>query len=157
MKGPRHVRTGVVVLMLSLAGCKASQDIGAWVDQVSPLKSKVDTASDVSPYLVEQQQTFKQYFSTIEDVAVRLAQDPSYVTGFNAGLQSMDLGATCAKVFVSRVLWKKIMNRCLKQGFFICSDEVRYYPDLLQGIRAKLTAELQQKFDHTPECESALH
>ena len=107
------------------------------------------------PYQIEQQQSFKSYFGQIEEIAVRLAQDSAFTKAFNDGLRALDIGATCAKVFIPKTEWQTLMSHCLVEGFFLCSDEVKFYPDLVKGIRAKLSPDLQQKFDQAQSCRAS--
>lgn len=144
------------ILTAGISGCDEKAAVDDWVNKVNPLRVKVRNDLNVVPYQTQQQQDFRNYFVEIENMAVKLKQDPQYASAFNDAVSKMDLKDLCAKVFVVRTDWQVIMDNCSKNGFFLCSDEVKFYPDMVSGVRKALAADQQRRFDGTPACKSAL-
>jgi len=158
----RNERFSIVSLLAVLAFCSGASScdektlVNDWVSKVNPARAKVRTGMKVVPYQLQQQTDFKSYFGEIGTMAVRLTQDSDYAEGFNQGVAKSDLKVLCGKVFIERAEWETIVGNCTKNGFFLCSDEVKYYPDLVTALRKLLTPDLQRKFDSTPPCRNAL-
>jgi hypothetical protein len=146
----------LTILSAGIAGCDEKAAVDDWANKINPLRVKVRGDLNAIPYQTQQQQDFRNYFVEIENMAVKLKQDSSYATAFNQAVSKMDLKDLCAKVFVARADWQVIMANCSKNGFFLCSDEVKFYPDMVAGMRKPLAADQQRRFDGTPACKSAL-
>ncbi len=142
--------------MMGVGGCDDSTAVQAWVKKVEPLRTTAEGAMSAVPYQLAQHQAFKDYFSEIEQIAVRLVQDKDFAAAFNKAVAKVDLKNACARVFMERRAWQFIAENCTKNGLFICSEEVRVYPDLVAGIRKQLVPAEQRRFDMTPACQRAL-
>lgn len=148
---------GVGVVVLSgIAACDESQDIENWVENTNKLRLAARQQSDKVPYRQEQFNAFKSYFSELNQMALALRNDVQFGARFNAAILQSDLGATCAKVFMSRNEWQLILDRCTRNNFFLCSDEVRAYPEVTTAIREQLGAEQRRRFDDAKACRAAL-
>ncbi|MGK5087363.1 hypothetical protein WDW86_07375 [Bdellovibrionota bacterium FG-2] len=140
-----------------LSGCNENVAVQEWIGRVDPLRAKTVESVNSFPYHLEQHQAFKNYFSEIEQIALKLTQDKTYVTNFNNALAKTNFQDACARVFIPLQDWQTIMGHCLKNGLFICSEEVRVYPELVSAIRGLLVPEQQKRFDSTPSCQRALN
>ena len=143
-------------IMTGIAGCDEAVAVRDWVNSTNQLRVDAVAAKSATPYKAAQHQAFRSYFSEIEQMAVRLTQDHDFSGKFNKAIGTIDLKDACAKVFMERTDWQIILKNCTKNHLFICSDEVKYYPDLVAGFRKQLLPELQKKFDGIPACKNAL-
>ena len=142
--------------LLGVAGCDETAAIKQWVAKVEPLRVKAVGEISSVPYQAAQHQVFKNYFAEIGGTALRLVQDNDFATAFNKAIAKTDLKDACVRVFMERRDWEAIRDHCLRNGLFICAEEVRVYPDLVASIRSRLVPEQQRRFDAVPECERAL-
>lgn len=141
--------------LLILTSCHEVEELRAWVNQMESLRNQVRSFMDEVPYQEKQHQAFKNYFSEIEKLALKLVKDPTYARDFNRAVASVDLADLCARVFVNRLDWESLIERCTRNSFFLCSDEVRFYPDLIGAMRKTLSPDQQQRFDAAETCLSS--
>ena len=139
-----------------VSGCDDNgQDIQNWVDRVSALRTTAKQQGDVVPYRQPQFKALKAYFAEMNQMALALVNDSKFASRFNSAVARADLKTTCAKVFLTRAEWKVMMERCTRNNFFLCSEEVRAYPEMVTTLRGKLGADQQKRFDQTAACRAA--
>ncbi len=131
------------------------QDIQNWVEKVSKLRATAKEQGDVVPYRQKQFKALKAYFAEINQMALVLKNDANFAQRFNNAVAKADLKETCAKVFLAWVDWQAIAERCTRNNFFLCAEEVRVFLDIVTAMRGKLSAEQQKRFDQTPSCQAA--
>lgn len=144
------------LIALGLLACNQQTDLQSWIKKVGPLKEKCLQNIQTTPYSSEINQIFKSYFSEIEQVALNLVRDPKQVKVFNQALANVQFSDLCQRVFLEKKNWQLIQANCIKNGFYVCSEEVRAYPVFISAIRSHLDSNQVKRFDSTPECARAL-
>jgi hypothetical protein len=136
------VRALIAALLLGvLSGCNGEKEIAHWISETESLKSEVVRLSGASDYATDDQQKLKTYFSRISELA-RLAQDdPRSVTALEKYILKGPTGL-CQRVFVSRDDWGRIRRACEQDGYFLCAEEVRVYPQAIRLLREKFARAL---------------
>ncbi len=148
---------GCLFLFTGISGCNdESVDIEHWVDNVGILKNTAERESQKIPYRMPQHQALKNYFLELANFALALKKDAGLAKRFNGAAAKADLQKICSKMFFDRTDWREIMRNCKKNRFFLCSEEVRAYPNMVSSLRASLDAERQKKFDQARACSDAL-
>lgn len=160
MKAKRCRREGFAAMaamsLLGVSGCDETAAVRGWIATLEPLRVKAAAEIHAVPYQTAQHLAFKNYFHEIETTALKLVQDRKFAEKFNQAVAKTDLKDTCARVFMERRDWESIAANCLRNGLFICSEEVRVYPEMVAGIRKKLIPDQQRRFDAAPSCQAAL-
>lgn len=136
-------------------GCKQSTDIQAWADRTGVLRVQAEKEATRAPFRLKQHQALKNYFSELGGMAMKLGSDDKLRTRFNEAVSKSDLAKMCRKVFVPSSVWHEVMDRCTKNRFFLCAEEVRAYPDMVRAIEAGLSASQKSRFSQTRECQEA--
>jgi hypothetical protein len=153
-----HTRTLLIAMtVLVVAGCKEGKELNAWVEATEKFKVKAQDATAVMPYRAEQQEAFKAYFSQVTEMANRLKDDSAFSDKFSKLASTSDLSMVCGKVFLPKTEWSVIVERCTRNGFFLCAEEVKSYGDVVTVIRSYLSTEMKQRFDGTPTCAAAIN
>lgn len=148
---------GAVIGSILFSGCKGAIDLAAWVNHTEKLKLAAQTEGAVIPYREKQYAALKPYFYEIEQIALAIKNDDSFSGDFNESILKSDLAEVCRRVFIQKDEWDLMMKRCHKNRYFLCSEEVRAYPDRIRSLRESMTANLQAKFDELKECSGALN
>lgn len=146
----------ILITLFLVSGCNEEKAIRDWVIKIEPLRNQARVALDEYPYEASQHQAFKNYFSELENLAFRLSQEQGFIVRFNNGISQVDLKDVCTRIFIVRPDWESLMLRCTRNEFFLCSDDVKYYPDMVAMFRQQLVPTVQQKFDSIEACKSAL-
>lgn len=151
---------GLLICLTTLSGISGcddeTQDIQNWVENTNKLRATAKAQGDIVPYRQQQFKALKAYFSELNQMALALKNDAGFAQRFNNAVAKADLKATCAKVFLARTEWQVMAERCTRNNFFLCAEEVRAFPDMVEAVRGKLVAEQQKRFDQTPSCRAAL-
>lgn len=159
LKRTWHV-LGLLVCLTTLSGISGcddeGQDIQNWVENTSKLRATAKEQGNIVPYRQQQFKALKAYFAEINQMALALKNDANFAGRFNNAVARADLKATCAKVFITRPEWQDMVERCTRNNFFLCAEEVRAFPDMVGTMRGKLVPEQQKRFDQTPSCRAAL-
>lgn len=149
------VSLGVLAILgTGVDGCDKAQDIQNWFDNTAKLKLTAKKQGDVTPYRQEQFEALKTYFSEINQMALSLKNDANLRDRFGGAVAQTDLNVVCGKVFLARTDWQVMMQRCTRNNFFLCAEEVRSYPETVAAMRAALAVEQQKRFDGAQDCSS---
>ena len=145
-----------LALLSGVSGCDDAQDIQNWVENTNKLRISAKQQGDIEPYRQEQFKALKAYFAELNQMALALRNDAKLSERFNNAVSHADLKVTCGKVFLTKLEWQLMVDRCTRNNFFLCAEEVKSYGDVVAAIRGYLSAEMKQKFDGTPACAAAL-
>lgn len=146
----------LAILGTGVDGCDKAQDIQNWFDNTAKLKLTAKKQGDLTPYRQEQFEALKVYFSELNQMALSLKNDSGLKDRFNVAVTQSDLNTVCAKAFLSRADWQLMIQRCTRNNFFLCAEEVRSYPETVTAMRAALAVEQQKRFDEAKSCKEAL-
>lgn len=146
----------IFALFLLLMGCNEEKEIQKWIEETSQLRIESQKQIDQTPYRNEQYGAFKSYFSKVNEVLLILSNDVKLVKPFNLVVAKSDLQDLCSKLFLTKPEWQLIMQRCTKNRFFLCAEEVRAYPDIVRGLRNDLETEQQKRFNDVASCREMI-
>ncbi len=151
---------GLLVSLTTLSGISGcddeGQDIQNWVENTSKLRATAKEQGNIVPYQQQQYQALKAYFVEINEIALALENDANFALRFNNAVAKADINVICAKVLFTRSEWQDLVERCTRNNFFLCAEEVRAFPDMVGTLRGRLVPEQQMRFDQTPSCQAAL-
>jgi hypothetical protein len=149
---------GIVMMFFwGVTACDNSEAIKNWIENTNQLQIKVRAQSEIVPYRQEQHRALKEYFTELVNVALAMKNDPTFAEQFNSVAAKADLNEICRKVLINRASeWASMMQRCTRNAYFLCAEEVRAYPDIIAAIREKLLPEQQKRFDEATSCKASL-
>jgi len=140
------------VLMASgLMGCNGEKEVARWVSETESLKTTVIALSGVSDFTTEHQQAMRSYFARISELA-SLAREDSRASKAIAQYLLKSPAEICDRVFVTLETWTRIRGYCEQDGYFLCAEEVRLYPEILESLRAVLPDAVRLKFRSRADC-----
>jgi hypothetical protein len=102
---------------------------------VENLRAQTVAQSNRLPYRTQQHMAFKRYFSYLahEVQFLRAADDAR--NAMLRLLKSQNIEVTRRALFISRAQWSEIMKSCVRNGYFVCADEVAAYPKILRAFK----------------------
>ncbi len=145
-----------LALLSGVSGCDDAQDIQNWVENTNKLRIAAKQQGGIEPYRQEQFKALKAYFAELNQMALALKNDAKLSERFNNAVSHADLKVTCGKVFLTKPEWQLMVDRCTRNTFFLCAEEVRAYPEMVMAMRGALHVDHQRRFDQTPACRGAL-
>ncbi|MBY0471444.1 hypothetical protein K2X30_09775 [bacterium] len=141
---------------IGMAGCNDGQEIKDLIQNTNRLQIQMRSQASIVPYRLEQHQVLKEYFAEIANLALSLKRNSKFAETFNAMALNENLNDICGKVLISKSKeWAGVIQQCTRNGYFLCAEEVRAYPEIVSTIREKLNMELQKKFDQAEQCRMA--
>lgn len=146
----------LAILGTGVDGCDKAQDIQNWVDNTAKLKLTAKRQGDVTPYRQEQYGALKAYFVELNQMALSLKNDATFKGRFDGAVAQSDLGEVCRRAFFTRVDWELVIQRCTRNNFFLCAEEVRSYPETVAAIRGSLSPTQLKRFDNARACKETL-
>ncbi len=149
----RKVLFGAVAGLFLLGCDPATKNLGEWQAKIDTLRVEAQRQGASVPYRQEQHQAFKAYFREINELALTVKGDPTIASRFNQEIAKADLALACGKVLMPKAEWQAIVTGCTRNRFFLCAEEVRAYPEMVQAIREVLSADQKARFDSTPACQ----
>ncbi len=132
-------------------GCK-DFSIEEWTKETRILRAEVESLPEVSRLNSAEYALTKNYFSRISDLALQLTENPKQAERLDSNLRKKNLDEVCEDLFLREESWKLLMKKCTSGRFFVCSEELRVYPDLIKAIRMKLSPALQNTFNNSDSC-----
>jgi len=156
MKTKIAILVSFMAVLTGISGCEEGQDIQNWVENTSKLRLEAEKKAEEVPYRQPQHAALKAYFAELTKLSLALKNDEGFRKRFNDAASKTDLNQVCSKVFVTKTEWQLMMNRCTRNRFFLCAEEVRANPDIITSIRAQLQLEQKARFDKADACKNAL-
>ena len=140
---------------LGASSCDKTSEIRNWVNQSASLRESAENQLPNIPYRRPQHEAFKAYFSELNHMALALGRDEKLKGRFNESAAQGDFKVICQKIFMHRSRWDSLVQGCTKNRFFLCAEEVRAYPEMVQSLRGALRTDLQHRFDGAVNCQAA--
>lgn len=123
---------------LALTSCDGNDKtaVRQELDTISQNKQQVLEAYRAEPYDFAAMSKMQPYFEEFAYLVSKLSQVDV------KDRQKLSFDETpaelCSKVILERKVWQQIQNHCFDNEYYICSDEIRYYPDLLKALGSLL-------------------
>ena len=142
------------IMLISLTSCK----YGRTFSDVKNLEGKKISVENIQfeELTVENQKVLRDYFSSLKEVAYEFKNN-EYIQNYTHRkfFKYFD-GSLCDKVLLSQATYQTIMNKCNVSGFYICSEEVKYYSQILIEVKNLLTQTEVSTIRKDQSCESKL-
>lgn len=144
----------LVAVILSLASCK----YGRTFSDVKNLEGKRISVENIQfeDLNIENQKVLRDYFSSLKEVAYEF-KNSSYIQNYTHRkfFKYFD-SSLCDRILLSQKTYQTIMKKCNVSGFYICSEEVKYYTEILVEIKNLLTTTEVSNIRKDLGCESKL-
>lgn len=142
------------MMLLSLTSCK----YGRTFSDVKNLEEKKNSVENIQfeELDLSNQQVLRDYFSSLKEVAYEFKNN-NYIQNYTHRkfFKYFD-SSLCDKILLSQATYQRIMNKCNVSGFYICSEEVKYYSQILIEIKNLLTQTEISNIRKDQRCESKL-
>ena len=145
-----------LLFSIFLCACEEEEDIQKWITETESLRIKAEQEGEVVPYREEQFKALKAYFGEINVMIFSLKDDPEKTNAFNEMLTTLDLQQLCDQVLLDYNHWQRMLQRCQRNNFFLCAEEVRTYQSSIKALRNLMSPEQGQRFDKTKSCMEAI-
>ena len=142
------------MMLLSLTSCK----YGRTYSDVKNLEGKKNSVENIQfeELDLSNQQVLRDYFSSLKEVAYEFKNN-SYIQNYTHRKFFKYFDSTlCNKILLSQATYQTIMNKCNVSGFYICSEEVKYYSQILIEVKNLLTQTEISYIRKDQSCESKL-
>src|SRR5205823_3071544 len=119
---------------LFVVSCKQGVSFNETVSQLEKQKSAVAAISTLDLKSQSQYSSIVDYFRTVTDLALSLKTEPNAKSYLENQFKSMKLKDFCAKYVLTTTEWLTLNGQCTSSGIYLCPEEVRNYPAVLQVV-----------------------
>ena len=153
---PKQIVITSVLLTVFLVGCNERKETEKWITSTGENLTAARAQMGGTPYRAEQQNAFKAYFFGLAESVLKLKQDPKHAQSFNKAFRQLDVNAVCDRTLIARSEWAQIARNCMRNRFFVCAEEVRAYPEIMNSFIEHLTPDNKALFEKAPACSRAI-
>lgn len=148
------MKTILYLLMLTfVTSALAQEDVGSRSAKVASLKITLESVIDRGPYKDQQQNAIKAYFAELDSLIQDLSDYPKYLRKFNQYLRNTGIDPFCKSTILDLKRWSDLMNNCTKNGFFLCSEDVKNYPTTKLTLQKSLDDDNKTEMTKLPSCK----
>jgi hypothetical protein len=146
--------TLLLILTILISSCKYQTTF----NQVKSLESlKVEVESVASQELnADNQEKLRAYFSSIKDIAYKFMTNSKMQKYTHKKFMRFFQDSICEDILVDESTYRTIMKKCSVSGFYICSEEVKSYLEILKEVKKLFKSSELKKITSNKRCESKL-
>ncbi len=128
-----------IVLSLLLVSCKYEESF----KQLSELEAKKILVEEVLAVdLTEDGQLkIKDYFSTIKVLAYEIKDNKKMSKYLHRKFSEYYKQDFCSKSILDSEIHRLLVEKCTVSGFYICSEEMKAYKDILKSVKSVFSSE----------------
>ncbi len=144
----------MLMSILILSSCKYSSTFS----QLKNLKSSKDEVEVISTQELnsENQAKLRVYFSTIKDIAYEFMNNSKMQKYTHKKFTKYFEESICNDVLLGDSFYAEVMKKCTVNGFYICSEEVKSYKELLGSIKNLFNKKEIEHITRNSKCENKL-
>ena len=143
----------LLIFLVIFTNASYAQTSSEVVSNISKLRAGTESTLTATPYRVKEHQAIKDYFVSVNELAIQLKDNSKFNRNFNIYLAGQEMAKFCSEVLVSVQDWNEIKVNCTRNRFFLCADEVNQFTEYKKSLVAGLRTDLQQVFKNTSECQ----
>ena len=137
---------------LLLISCVENVDLSKMLVETKALRPQVGSIVAAS-YLTDGDQVLlKAYFTRLVSLASELKTNQKSRDAFQSFAKKEGVGTLCQDFLMPNEEHVKLLALCTKNGFFICAEELRAYPDVIKLIQTNLSGEVLVAYQSTLSC-----
>lgn len=137
------------------SGCDSEmlEKLGKQVKQLSVYREQAEVSVPQYPYKKDQHQAFKNYFSEIGRMLSVLSNHVDDLEEFNEWLNGTEFSSFCPTLFMGKDIWAELQKHCEKNGFYLCTEEAKAYPEMIKSFKKYLNSKNLNRFETEPRCD----
>jgi hypothetical protein len=144
----------VLFAALLLSSCRYSSTYSELKDlKTSKTKLELIPNQDLNE---ENQIALRTYFSGIKNVVYAFVSDTRMQEYTHRKFYKYFNESLCEDLLVSESIYKKLINKCTVNGFYICSDEVRAYKKILTSVKVLFSKKELMSITENKNCKDKL-
>jgi len=142
------------LLMLSTVSCKYGITYGN-LNELSNKKAEVVKISG-EELTTENQKVITTYFASIKNLIYEFKNNSRMQSYTHKKFFSYYKNNFCENGVLGDDVYSDIMKKCTVSGFYICSDEVKYYKQMISEFKKQLTKIELTKIFENESCKEKL-
>lgn len=127
------------ILVLS-SNALAQLNPNARTKELATFRGDLEIKMDKTPYYGEEHTTIKKYFTELQKLNEDLENSRRYLRRFNDYIRDIGVETFCNEALLEQEKWTQLIKNCSKNNFFLCSEEVKLYPNI-KGVLVNLLEE----------------
>ena len=99
-------------------------------EELAVSRGNLEIKMENTPYYGEEHATIKRYFTELQILIDELEENSRSLKRFNEYLREVGTVDFCSKALLENDRWSLLVKKCTKNNFFLCSEEVKLFPNL---------------------------
>lgn len=144
----------ITLITLTFSSCR----YGVTYSELSELKAKKEKVETTlnSDLNIENQKKLRDYFKGVKELVYDLSSNSSMQSYMHRKFFRYFSQEMCTDSVLSKKQYDVIMSKCTVSGFYICSEEVRSYSDILKTAASYLTGSELSALKEDENCKKNL-
>jgi hypothetical protein len=142
------------LLLLSTVSCKYGVTYGILKD-LGNKKAEVEKISS-QDLTTANQKIIRAYFSSIKNLVYEFKNNSRIQSYTHKKFFNYYKNELCENGVLGEDVYSEIMKKCTVSGFYICTDEVKFYNQMLLEVRKLLTKREMAKILENESCKEKL-
>ena len=143
----------IVMTIVWSLGSFAQEDAESRVERIASLRMNVESVLNIEHYKADEHATIKAYFSELSALTEDLGLYSKYRRRFNRFLRNDGVESFCKSAYLDKGRWNTLVQNCTKNNFFLCSEEVRIYPEHKAALKAQLDEDNKTQLERLAICQ----
>ncbi|OFZ12194.1 MAG: hypothetical protein A2Z20_11285 [Bdellovibrionales bacterium RBG_16_40_8] len=149
-------KLGSIILLsfflMSLPACKEGASFNENLKEVAVKLKNVEAITSLDLVSTEHYAAMTDYFRTVTDLAVSLKSDAKARKYWATRVKKHKISDFCAKYVLTATAWHNLNDQCTIDGHYLCPDEVREYPAILNAVLSNSPQSLKDDFYADDRC-----
>lgn len=126
---------------------------GPRTEELATFRGDLENKMDKTPYYGEEHTTIKRYFTELQELNEDLQNSSRYLRRFNNYIRDVGAETFCNEALLEQEKWTQLIKNCTKNNFFLCSEEVKLYPNIKEVLLNLLYEDVRKQMLAAKSCK----
>lgn len=138
------------LILIAISSCR----YGVSYSELLDLEKKKEAVIEIAEkdLTLSNQRILKDYFNSIKELVYDLKNDTGMRNYFHRKYFRYFRPEMCEKLILPNSEYIEVLNKCNVSGFYICSEEVKYYKEMLLEVKKLYTDMEIQSLEREKKC-----
>ena len=142
-----------LIVFLIFTGTAFAQSVDQQIDNLKQKRIAVESVIDATPYSADSHTIIEDYYKSMNNLALEIKDFPKSQKRFNNSVSKSGVDNFCKETFLDVRRWSDLKENCIKNGFFLCAEEVRSFDVMKESLKNALSPDSKKKFEASVACK----
>jgi hypothetical protein len=143
----------IILIFISLTSCKDEKSYESYLNLSEKKRKILDISNN---YGFEEQKLIGSYFETLKEIAFQIKYSKKVQKYINKKFNKYFNSKDCDEIFFGKKEYLSILDKCNVNGFYLCTEEAKYYVKILKEVKQVLKTDKVNKILSDNNCASKM-